>query len=101
MGGKWLIQMKKLRLKEASCFLTLGQSKSWIFYYYPGLLVDVTVPLCIHNKCLFSSPPPPFLFPSIYTHKHKEKKNVILGFLCHPSTVHSSTHTGKSHFKKI
>ena len=74
MGGKWLIQMKKLRLKEASCFLTLGQSKSWIFYYYPGLLVDVTVPLCIHKKCLFSSPPPPFLFPSIYTHKHKKKK---------------------------
>lgn len=32
--GKWLIQMKKLRLKEASCFLTLRAEQVLDFFTF-------------------------------------------------------------------
>lgn len=74
MGREVIDSDEKVETQRSKLLLTLGYNKSWIFYSYPGLWFDVTWPLCIHNKGLFSYPLPPFLFPSIHTHTHKEIK---------------------------
>ena len=74
MGRGVIDSDEKVETQRSKLLLTLGYNKSWIFHSYPGLWSNVTWPLCIHNKGLFSYPLPPFLFPSIHTHKHKEIK---------------------------